>query len=134
MRAARSPQMGEVQTLDKSHHSLSGLNLSLFLRFGRPVQGVHLLLCIAERAERSLVFDTSVALFFDEDPMEERLVAQPPVRFISTLIDADDVGEQPERVMVKSFFVVYRIFGDPSGFSGGEGRGIGSVHPLGISV
>ena len=35
---------------------------------------------------------------------------------------------------VKSFFVVYRIFGDPSGFSGGEGRGIGSVHPLGISV
>jgi len=26
--------MGEVQTLDKSLHSLSGLNLSLFLRFG----------------------------------------------------------------------------------------------------
>ena len=59
--------MGEVQTLDKSHHSLSGLNLSLFLRFGRPVQGVHLLLCVAERAEGCFVLDSNITLFLDED-------------------------------------------------------------------
>ena len=59
--------MGEVQTLDKSHHSLSGLNLSLFLRFGRPVQGVHLLLGIAERAEGCFVLDPHITLFLDEN-------------------------------------------------------------------
>ena len=93
------PQMGEVQTLDKSLHSLSGLNLSLFLRFGRPVQGVHLLLCVAERTEGCFVLDSNITLFLDEDSVEERLVTQPPVRVVSTLINADDIGEQPERVV-----------------------------------
>ena len=91
--------MGEVQTLDKSNHSLSGLNLSLFLRFGRPVQGVHLLLCVAERAEGCFVLDSNITLFLDEDPVEERLVTESSVRVISTLVDADDVGEQAERVV-----------------------------------
>ena len=44
----QAPQMGEVQTLDKSNHSLSGLSLSLLFRFSRPVQRVHLLLRVAE--------------------------------------------------------------------------------------
>ncbi|MGK0740633.1 hypothetical protein ACSHWG_01940 [Leucobacter sp. Z1108] len=91
--------MGEVQTLDKSNHSLSGLNLSLFLRFGRPVQGVHLLLGIAERTEGCFVLDPDITLFLDENSVEERLVAQSSVRVISTLVDADDVGEQAERVV-----------------------------------
>ena len=91
--------MGEVQTLDKSHHSLSGLNLSLFLRFGRPVQGVHLLLCVAERAEGCFVLDPNITLFLDEDPVEERLVTESPVRVIGTLVHADNIGEQAERVV-----------------------------------
>ncbi|WP_240739916.1 hypothetical protein [Leucobacter triazinivorans] len=91
--------MGEVQTLDKSNHSLSGLNLSLLLRFSGPVQSVHLLLGIAERPERSFVFDTDIPVFLDEDPVEERLIAQSPVCVISTLVHADDVGKQPERVI-----------------------------------
>lgn len=45
------------------------------------------------------MLDPHVSFFFDQDPMKERLVAQPPVRVISTLIDADDVGEQPERII-----------------------------------
>ena len=49
-------------------------------------------------------------------------------------LPGDITREHLTALGVKSFFVVYRIFGDPSGFSGGEGRGIGSVHPLGISV
>lgn len=98
-KSRQPPHSGEVQTLDKSHHSLSGLNLSLFLRFGRPVQGVHLLLCVAERAEGCFVLDSNITLFLDEDSVEERLVTQPPVRVVSTLINADDIGEQPERVV-----------------------------------
>ncbi len=85
--------MGEVQTLDKSNHSLSGLNLSLFLRFGRPVECVHLLLCVAELTEGSLALHSNIALFLDENSVEERLVTESSVRVISTLVDADDVGE-----------------------------------------
>lgn len=91
--------MGEVQTLDKSHHSLSGLNLSLLLRLSGPVQSVHLLLGIAERTEGALVLDADIPVFLDEDPVEERLIAQSPVCVISTFIHADDVGEQSERVI-----------------------------------
>ena len=94
--------MGEVQTLDKSNHSLSGLNLSLLLlllRFRGPVQGVHLLLGIAERPEGSFVFDTDIPVFLDENPVKERLIAQSPVCVISSLIHTDDVGKQSERVI-----------------------------------
>ena len=68
------PQMGEVQTLDKSSHSLSGLNLSLLLRFSGPVQSVHLLLGIAERTEGCFVLDQDITLFLDENSVEKRLV------------------------------------------------------------
>ncbi len=80
--------MGEVQTLDKSHHSLSGLSLSVFLRGGSPVECVQLFLGVAERAEWAFVFDAYVALFFNEDSVEERLVAQSPVRVVCSLVDA----------------------------------------------
>ena len=55
-KSRKPPQMGEVHTLDKSHHSLSGLNLSLLLRFRGSVQRVHLLLCVTERARLLLCF------------------------------------------------------------------------------
>src|SRR5690554_6589640 len=45
--------MGEAQTLYKSNHSVSGLNLSLLFRFCGPVLCVHLLLGIAEWACRT---------------------------------------------------------------------------------
>lgn len=91
--------MGEIRTLDKSNHSLSGLNLSLLFRFSRPVQGVHLLLRVVERPEGPLVLDPRIPFFLNEDPMEKRLVTQPPVRVISALVHTQDVGEQPERII-----------------------------------
>ncbi|MGO1435440.1 MAG: hypothetical protein ACTHV4_07605 [Canibacter sp.] len=75
------------------------MSLSSLFSFGCPVECVHLFLGVAERTEGSLVFDPDIPFFLDEDPVEERLVTQSPVRVISTLIHFDDVGEQPERVI-----------------------------------
>ena len=84
--------MGEVQTLDKSNHSLSGLNLSLFLCLGCPVECVHLLLGIAERRAGTFVVDSCFAVFVDEDLREKCLVAKPPVCIVRTLMDTRNAG------------------------------------------
>lgn len=84
------PQMGEVQTLDKSH-PLCRLGEPLLLSLRPPSSG-RSPLCRRARAEGCFVLDPNIASL-DEDPVEERLVAESPVRVISTLVNADDVGE-----------------------------------------